>query len=211
MAFAATHPDRTREGHFIASGRVAGPRPVVRPVGVSLAGAGAVLVGIWGGIAGYVGPYFGYRPTSATAWDWNTQNGLLHLAPGALAVLAGLLLLSVGPARGGGRRAALVLPAVLLAVAGAWFVVGPAAWPVFESGPAFAPVLGAGTSLLDRAGSSLAPGLALVLLAGMALKASLVRPPAAPAPGPVDLAEPPAGKPAEAQAAWPDVARPGQG
>lgn len=175
MAFAVTHPQQARRGRLVHSGEVvAGRRVMVRPAGATIAAAGAVLVGIWGAIAGYIGPYFGYRPVSATVWDWNAQNGLLHLAPGALAVLAGLLLLSAGPARGGARRAALALPALLLAAAGAWFVVGPVAWPVFGTGPAYAPVLGAGTNLLNQAGSALAPGLVLMLAAGMALKASMM-------------------------------------
>lgn len=178
MAFAVTHPHRTQRGRRVTTGEVAaGRRVLVRPAGATLAATGAILVGIWGAIAGYIGPYFGYRPVSGTVWDWNAQNGLFHLAPGALAVLAGMLLLSVRPARGGVRRAALAVPAVLLAAAGAWFVVGPVAWPMFGTGPAYAPVLGAGTNLLNQAGSALAPGLALMLAAGMALEAAMMRPP----------------------------------
>lgn len=175
MAFALTHPQHDRRGRFVQSGQVvAGRRVLVRPAGAGVAATGAVLVGIWGAIAGYIGPYFGYRPVSATAWDWNAQNGLLHLAPGALAVLAGLLLLSVGPARGGARRAALAVPTVLLAAAGAWFVLGPVAWPLIGTGPAYAPTVGAATNFLNQAGSALAPGLVLMLAAGMALKASMM-------------------------------------
>lgn len=201
MALAAvTHPRRTRWRHSPGTAEtVTERRTTVRPVGASFAGGAAVLVGAWGAVAGYVGPYFGYRPTSATVWDWNVQNSLLHLAPGALAVFAGLLLLAFSPSRGAGRRGALVLPAVLLAVAGAWFVIGPVAWPTFESVPAFTPVLDAGRNLLNQACSSLAPGLVLAALSGMALKAAMARPsvhevvpvPAGgPRTDPVDLTEP---------------------
>ncbi len=192
MAFAITHPDRMHGRHSAATREaVSGRRAAVRPVGAAVAGTGAVLVGIWGAIAGYIGPYFGYHPTAGTAWTWSAQNGLLHLAPGAAAVLAGLLILSVGPARGAARRLALAIPAVLLVAAGAWFVIGPVAWPMFGTGAAFAAASSAGTRLLDQAGSSLAPGLALALLGGMAVKASMVRrrevvlPDPAPAAGPV--------------------------
>lgn len=178
MTLAVTRSRRMRWRHSagVRDEPLGEARTTVRPVGASLAAAGAVLVGAWGAVAVYIGPYFGYRPVSRSAWDWNLQNSLLHLAPGALAVIAGLLLLAIRPGRGASRRAALAVPAILLAVAGAWFVVGPVAWPTFESGPAYAPVLDAGRNLLNQAGASLAPGLALAAFAGMALKAALVRP-----------------------------------
>ena len=197
MAFAITHPDRTHGRHAAATREaVTARRAAVRPVGAAVAGTGAVLVGIWGAIAGYIGPYFGYHPTAGTAWTWSAQNGLLHLAPGAVAVLAGMLILSAGPARGGARRLTVAVPALLLLAAGAWFVIGPVAWPMFGTGAAFAAAGRAGTRLLDQAGSSLAPGLALAMFGGMAVKASMIRrrevvlPDPAPMTGPVTEAAP---------------------
>lgn len=152
----------------------AAPRVYERPVGAAFAGAAALIVGAWGALAGYLGPYFGYRPVAQHVWVGNLQNGLLHLLPGAVAAVAGLMLLAMGPARRSVRGGAFMLPAVLLLAAGAWFVIGPVAWPVFEHGPAFHHVLSASRNLLDVAGSSYAPGLFLVMLGGMALKAGMV-------------------------------------
>ena len=175
MAWAVNHPRRVHWRHSTRD-TAAVRRVAVRPAGASLAGIAAVLVGAWAALAGYVGPYFGWHPTSGTAWDLNLQNGLLHLAPGAAGLVAGVALLALRPTPGATRRGALALPALLLLAAGAWLVIGPVAWPTFEAGPAFTPTLSASRNLLDQACSSLAPGLVLVGLAGMALKAAMVRP-----------------------------------
>lgn len=198
MAWAVNHPGRTRWRHSTGQ-TVAERRVTVRPIGASVAGVAAVVVGAWGALAGYLGPYFGWHPTAGTAWDANLQNGLLHLAPGAAAVVAGIMMLAMSPARRGSRGGALLMPALLLMAAGAWFVIGPVAWPTFESGPAFSPALDAGRNLLNQACSSLAPGLVLAALGGMGLKAATARPVvteqvaeplAGPAGGPVTESEP---------------------
>jgi len=136
----------------------------------------ALLVGAWGAVATFIGPYFGWHPTSRNTWAWITQNWLLHLIPGAVAVAAGLMLLAMMPARRMGTSRPLVLPAVLLMAAGAWFVIGPLAWPTFHSGPAFEPLVSAGRNLVNQACASMAPGLILAALGGMALKAGIARP-----------------------------------
>jgi hypothetical protein len=146
-----------------------------RPVGVAFTGLLAVLVGAWGAIAGYIGPYFQWHPVAAHVWTANLQNGLLHLLPGAAAVAAGLMLMLMGPARRSVRGGAFVLPAIILIASGAWFVIGPIAWAMFESSPPWM-AAGPGRHLLDVAASSFAPGLILVMLGGMALKAAAVPP-----------------------------------
>ncbi|MDE3203744.1 MAG: hypothetical protein KGQ66_05935 [Acidobacteriota bacterium] len=131
-----------------------------------------MVVGAWAALAGYVGPYFGFRPVAHRVWVADLPNGLLHLLPGAVAAAAGLMLLAVAPSRSRTARASIALPALLLVAAGAWLVVGPTAWPVIESGNPFVTGVSALRNLLNVAGASLAPGLVLVLLGGMALKAS---------------------------------------
>src|SRR5579884_1342299 len=88
-------------------------RVYARPVGAALAGALALIVGAWGAIAVYVGPYFGFRPVDEAAWTGSLQNGLLHLLPGCVAAAAGLMLLAMGPARRTVRGGALFLPALM--------------------------------------------------------------------------------------------------
>jgi hypothetical protein len=150
----------------------------VRPIGAAEVGLLGALVGAWGAISVFVSPDFGYQPTSTSSWSWTTQNWLLHLVPGAVAVFAGVAIMSVTPRRrrGSGLGAPIGLAALLMAAAGAWFVIGPALWATFESGQPFAAGTSAGTSFVNQVGSSLGPGLLLALLAGMALKAVMARP-----------------------------------
>jgi hypothetical protein len=155
-----------------------GVRATVRPLGAAGVGLLGALVGAWGAISVFVGPDFGYRPTTAGAWQWTTNNWLLHLIPGAVAVAAGLMIMSLSPGRraGAGTGGALGLAALLLVAAGAWFVIGPALWPTFESTAPFATATTSGTSFVNQLGASLGPGLLLAMLGGMALKAGIARP-----------------------------------
>lgn len=163
----------TADDSTMTSGRRS-RRVYERPVGVALTGLTALIVGAWGALAGYVGPYFGFRPVAAHVWAGGWANGLLHLLPGAVAAAAGLMLMAMGPARRSVRGGAFVLPALLLLAAGAWFVIGPAAWPTFRTGAPFQTAVTATRNLLNIAGASYAPGLVLVMLGGMALKAGMV-------------------------------------
>jgi hypothetical protein len=150
--------------------------PYGRPSGAAMTGLLAVIVGAWAAVAGYVGPYFGYRPVDTAVWVGSLREGLLHLLPGAVAVAAGLMLIGMGPARRAVRGGALMLPALMLLAAGAWLVIGPTAWPTFETGPAFHAGASALRTLLNLGGASLAPGLVIVMLGGMALKTGMLRP-----------------------------------
>jgi hypothetical protein len=145
-----------------------GPRVRALPPGASLAGLLSIIVGAWAAICVYVGPYFAFRPTTHSAWAWTTQNGYLHLLPGAVAVAAGLMLL---PAR---RRGATSLPGLLLIAAGAWLVIGPVAWAVIGSGQVWA-AAGPNRELMYQALASLAPGILLAAAGGSALKSAVAR------------------------------------
>jgi hypothetical protein len=167
-----------------------GIRATVRPLGAAGVGLLAALVGAWGGICVFVGPYFNYRPTSATTWEWTTNNWLLHLLPGAVALAAGLMIMTLSPVkRAAGVRGALGLAALLLTASGVWFVIGPALWPTFQSSPAFATGTDPWTSFWNQLGANLGPGLLLAFFGGMALKASIARPAVA-VGEPADAGEP---------------------
>lgn len=79
-----------------------------------------VLLGIWGALIPFVGPYFDFAYSPDQAWVWTAARGWLEVLPGVATVLGGLLLLVSG------NRATAMFGGWLAALAGAWFVVGRA-------------------------------------------------------------------------------------
>ncbi|MGV0816173.1 hypothetical protein ABQF34_29830 [Mycolicibacterium boenickei] len=79
-----------------------------------------VLLGIWGALIPFIGPYFDFAFTPDQSWVWTSARGWLEVLPGAATALGGLLLMSSG------NRATAQMGAWLAVVAGAWFVVGRA-------------------------------------------------------------------------------------
>jgi hypothetical protein len=77
-----------------------------------------ILLGLWGGLAPFIGPYihFGYTPD--TAWQYTTGRLYLSAIPGGAALLGGLLVLVTR------SRAIGVTGGLLGALGGAWFIVG---------------------------------------------------------------------------------------
>src|ERR1700739_3216272 len=85
------------------------------------------LLGIWGGIIPFVGPYFDYAYTPDRAWTYNTGRLWLELLPGAAVFVGGFLLMI---ARGGHTA---LFGALLAAAAGAWFTLGPVLSPLWNN------------------------------------------------------------------------------
>jgi hypothetical protein len=79
-----------------------------------------LLLGVWGGLIPFIGPYFHYAFGGYQHWHWTTQRLWLNVVPGAVAVIGGLMLMRAGTRIGG-----LTAGWVALA-AGAWFAIGPA-------------------------------------------------------------------------------------
>jgi hypothetical protein len=151
-------------------------RPIVltKPTGLALVGLIALLTAAWGGIVPYVGPVFGYKSNGDGAWQWSLMHSLLYLAPGAVGVWATLVVFG-GLARAGrpAGRILVGLGGLILFACGAWFVVGPAVWPIFYSSLVFTPATSSLTSFADQVGYNLGPGVVLAAAGGMALKAAL--------------------------------------
>ena len=132
-------------------------------LGIGTAGLVAILVSAWGGIAPFVGPLFDYGGEGSGAWQWNLPHAVLALLPGVVGVLLGLFVMaqSRGVAVGRGRLS-LAAAGMLLMVCGAWFAIGPLAWPVIWNGPAYF-VVGTHLRLLEyEVGYSIGTGLVLV-------------------------------------------------
>jgi len=96
---------------------VAGMLRVPRTRG-AFSGLLLVLLGAWGGLIAFVGPYFNYAYTPDRAWVFNSGRFWLSVLPGALTVLGGLVVFFSA------NRAIAVMGAWLAALSGAWFVVG---------------------------------------------------------------------------------------
>lgn len=136
---------------------------------IRLLGICVLALGAWGGIVPYVGPLFGYRMATPNAWTWNTVNWQLHLAPGAAAVIAGILMLVGGAwlARLGGW---------LTLACGGWFVLGPLFASMWLTGAPETRV--ASSSLMQAArplGYHYGTGLLLAAAGGYLLAAALPR------------------------------------
>lgn len=93
-----------------------------------------ILLGVWGALIPFVGPYFDFAFSPDTPWVWTDARGWLEVLPGAAAVIGGLLLVVSG------NRATAMLGAWLGVIAGAWFVVGRASAGLLGIGDAGAPV-----------------------------------------------------------------------
>jgi len=93
-------------------------RQVARRRG-AVSGFFVFVLGLWGAVIPFVGPYFNYGYAPLDTWHWTAARGWLEVLPGGVAVLAGLILM------GATRRLTLLSGAWLAAAAGAWFVVGP--------------------------------------------------------------------------------------
>jgi len=130
----------------------------------ALGGVLLILLGAWGALIPFIGPYFHYAYTPDKSWTYNTGRLWLEILPGAAAVLGGLLMLATA-----GRHTKL-FGAMLGLVAGAWFAVGNVLAPLWTNpNPAGVP---ASTTTLMRAmeeiGFFTGLGVAIVLVAAAA-------------------------------------------
>lgn len=176
-----------------------------------LAGFLTVVVAAWGGIVPYVGPVFGFGATGTGSWAWDMAHGLLGLVPGALGVVAGLSVMFAARRNALGLgRPGLALAGLAAVVSGAWFVVGPTAWPVIDHGLAYFAGASPSRQLLDTIGYAFGPGVILAACGGFTLAKALrhrvastplVAPAGMPAGGPSRsthlrrVPEPPTGQP----------------
>jgi hypothetical protein len=132
----------------------------------ALSGLLLILLGAWGALIPFVGPYFHYAYTPDKAWAYTTGRLWLEILPGAAAVLGGFIVLSSA------RRPVAILSAFLAAVGGAWFVVGNLVSVLWNHGipEAGIPVGGNLTRLaLEDLGFFIGLGVIIVFFAALAL------------------------------------------
>jgi hypothetical protein len=93
----------------------------------ALSGALLVLLGLWGGLVAFVGPYFHFAYTPGIAWTYTSGRLWLEILPGIATVLGGLILLISRV------RPVAMFGAWLAAVAGAWFAAGRVLSPAWNA------------------------------------------------------------------------------
>lgn len=130
----------------------------------ALSGVLLVLLGIWGAVIPFVGPYFHYAYTPNRAWDYTSGRLWLEVLPGVAVLLGGLVVL------GSRHRLVAVLGSWLAAAGGAWFAVGglvAARWTSLPS--AGTPTGGPTRMVLEQIGFFIGLGVLIAFLAGIAM------------------------------------------
>ena len=87
-----------------------------------------LLLGLWGALIPFVGPYFNYQIGTTATWDWSMDRLWLSVLPGAAAVLGGLIMLYST------RRSVASFGGLLALAGGLWFIVGPSVSMLWNGG-----------------------------------------------------------------------------
>jgi hypothetical protein len=131
----------------------------------ALSGLLIVILGAWGALIPFVGPYFNFGFTPDTAWHWTTSRLVLDVLPGVAAVVGGLMLM------GSIRRGSAWVGGWIALWAGVWFVVGPSVSMLWNSGvpDVSRPLGGDLRRTLEWLAFFYGIGAAIIALAGLAL------------------------------------------
>jgi hypothetical protein len=100
-------------------------------VGLILGAFVALLISAWAGIVPFVGPVFGFSADGSASWTWNELHALGAAVPGAVGIVASVIVI-VSARRPMGLQSAgsLATAGFVLFLCGAWLAVVPVVWPV---------------------------------------------------------------------------------
>ena len=130
----------------------------------ALSGVLLVLLGAWGALIAFIGPYFDYSYRSDATWVWLSQRGWLEVLPGAITVLGGIILLMSR------TRIGASFGAWLGVAGGVWFVIGRSLADLLNIGSVGQPTASSeGGRAAAELGYFSALGAAIILVAGFAL------------------------------------------
>jgi hypothetical protein len=130
----------------------------------ALSGMLLVLLGIWGALIPFVGPYFHYAFTPDRAWAATAGRMWLEVLPGVVTLASGVVVLISR------SRPLAVFAAWLAALAGTWFAVGSLValrWTVLSTPGR--PVGGPTHVLAEQIGFLTGLGVVIVFVAALAL------------------------------------------
>ena len=125
-----------------------------------------LLLGLWGALIPFIGPYFHFAYTPDTAWHYDTARLWLEILPGAAVFLGGFLLLIAT-----GRHVAL-FGGLLAAAAGGWFTLGTVLSPLWNHHVVLGGTPASSTvfmRIMEQIGFFTALGVVIVFIAAMAL------------------------------------------
>jgi len=151
----------------------------------AVSGLAVVVLGVWGGLIPFIGPYFHYSFGSNDTWHYSANRMWLDILPGGAAVAGGLMMIYARTRIGGIAGGWLGL------AAGAWFVVGAPVSHLWRSGATAAAPIGAPSGSTSRAtlelvGYFYGVGVLIVACSAFAIARFVSRPalvePAEPAP-----------------------------
>jgi hypothetical protein len=139
----------------------------------AMGGLIVIVLGLWGALIPFVGPYFGYGFGTHASWHYGTNRLWLDILPGVVAILAGAMMLGAVSRRTG------LLAGCLGLAAGAWFVVGPSVaitWEHGAIGPIGAPIGGRTRQMFEYVGFFYGAGGLIVALVAFASGRFVSRP-----------------------------------
>jgi hypothetical protein len=125
-----------------------------------------ILLGLWGALIPFIGPYFHYSYTPDTAWTYNTARLWLELLPGAAVFLGGFFLMIAK------ARPTALFGGLLAAAAGAWFTLGTTLSPLWNNHVPMGGSPAASTMymrIMEELGFFYALGAVIVFVAGTAI------------------------------------------
>jgi hypothetical protein len=130
----------------------------------ALSGILLVLLGLWGALIPFIGPYFHYAYTPDAAWTYTAARLWVEILPGAAVFLGGVLLIIAT-----GRHVGL-FGALLAAAAGAWFVLGTVLSPLWNHNVALGTPAGSTVFMrtMEQIGLFTALGVVVVFIAAAA-------------------------------------------
>lgn len=130
----------------------------------ALSGTLLILLGLWGGLLPFAGPYFGFGFTPDDTWVYTTGRLQLSIAPAVAVVLGGLILLFSA------NRVSGMFGGWLAALGGAWFATGPLLALLWDAQGVGAPLgTGEGQRIAEQLAGFTGLGIVIVFLAASAL------------------------------------------
>jgi hypothetical protein len=146
--------------------KMAGMLRVRRSQG-ALSGGCLVLLGLWGALIPFVGPYFhyAYTPTPDRVWAVTAGRMWLEVVPGAVTLLSGGIMIISR------FRLLVLLSALLAALSGTWFAVGSLVAARWATLPAAGKPAGTGTArlLAEQLGFFTGLGIVIVFITALAV------------------------------------------